>query len=191
MESGTDALETTGTPAAADPGELSIAGQYLTRLLAVATLAALGMLAVIAWQVQSSGRQFDFTGLTTTTFLVGVFWLATAVCSLWRVRLEWSGASLGIVTAGLGLVGVVLRTAVPPSESSRYMGFGAGELASALRFSLVCAGVLFVLWAVWTTMSVARRRWPRVAIAALGAGLVALLVLAWIAVPIYPAYYGD
>lgn len=171
--------------------DLSVAGEYLARLSGVVTAAAVGLLVLVAWRVNSAGGDFEMTGLTMPMLLVGLFWLATFLTSLWMVRLEWSGVSLGLVVGALGSVGFVLGRAVPPdsARAPMYFGLGAGELAVELQFSLICAFVMFVVWAVWASMPVARRAWSRPAVAALGVGLVVLLIGAWSAVPSYPSGY--
>lgn len=169
----------------------SVAGEYLARLLGVVTAAAVGLLVLVAWRVNAAGDDFDMTGLTLPMLLVGLFWLATFLISIWMVRLEWSGVSLALVVAALGTAGFVLGRAVPPESASApmYFGLGAGELSVELQFSLICAFVVFVVWAVWASMPVARRGWSRPAVAALGVGVVVLLLGAWGAVPSYPAGY--
>lgn len=173
--------------------ELSVPGQYLTRLLSLATVAALGLLGLIAWRVDANGDDFEMTGLTMPMLLVGLFWLVAFGVSMWMVRLEVSGISLALVTAALAGVGLVLGRAVPPDSTAapRYFGLGAGELSVELQFSSICAAVVFVVWAVWATMPVARRTWPRPAIAALGVGVLLLLLGAWAAIPSYPSGYID
>lgn len=178
---------------AAHRRELSVGGQYLSRLLALTTVIAIGFLVAVALRVADRGSDFDMTGLTMPMFLVGILWLATFVGSMWMVRLEWSGLSLAVVVGALAFVGTALGRAVPPgsSDAPMYFGFGAGELAVELQFSVICAAVVFVLWAVWATMPVARRWWPRTATAAIAVGLLALLFIAWNAVPSYPPIYMD
>ena len=186
-----DTVASTAAPAtAAHQAELSDAGQYLTRLLSLATAAALGLLTYVGWLVNDAGDNFGTTGLTMPMLLVGVFWLATFATSMWMVRLEWSGISLALVGAALGILGYGLGRAIPPNSAAAptYFGLGAGELAVELQFSLICAALVFVAWAVWATMPVARRSWPRLGIAILGVGIVVLLVVAWRAVPSYPSY---
>ncbi|UDY35852.1 hypothetical protein [Dermatobacter hominis] len=170
--------------------ELSVAGQYLTRLLGLLTLLALGVLAVVSWRVNSDGASFTMTGMTMPMFLVGVCWLATYAVAVWMVRLEWSGTSLALVSAALAATALSLGQAVPPDspDAPPYFGPDAGELAVELRFSLVCAGIVFVAWAVWATMPTARRNWPRPAIAVLGLGVLALIITAWALVPSYPTF---
>lgn len=171
--------------------DLSVAGQYLARLLSVVTVAAVGLLAVAAWRVSTAGDDFDKTGLTMPMLIVGLFWLATFFISMWMVRLEWSGLSLALVVTALGSVGYVLGRCVPPDSGAApmYFGLGAGELAVELQFSLICAFVVFVAWAVWASMPVSRRAWKRPMLAALGGGLVVLLLVAWSVVPSYPSGY--
>jgi hypothetical protein len=172
---------------------LSVPGQYLTRLLSLSTVAALGLLGLIASRVAANGDDFEMTGLTMPMLLVGMFWLVKFVVSMWMVRLEVSGISLALVAAALAAVGVVLGRSVPPEgpAAPMYFAFGADELAVELQFSAVCAVVVFVVWAVWATMPVARRSWPRPAIAALSVAVVLLLLAAWAAVPSYPSGFID
>lgn len=171
--------------------DLSPAGQYLTRLLGVVTAVAFGLLVLVAWRANAAGEDFEMTGLTMPMLLVGLFWLATFLTSMWMVRLEWSGLSLALVIGALGTVGYLLGRAVPPesTDAPMYFGLGAGELAVELQFSLICAFVVFVVWAVWASMPVARRAWSRPAVIALGVGLVVLCLGAWNAVPSYPSGY--
>lgn len=173
--------------------DLSTAGQYLTRLLIVVTLAALGLLGLVAWRVNDSVFDIEMTGLTIPLFLVGLFWLGTFLVSIWMVRLEWSGLSLALVVGALGALGYLLGSAIPPdsTDAPMYFDLGAGELAVELQFSLICASVVYVVWAVWASMPIARRGWSRPAVVALGVGLIVLLVLAWGAVPTYPSVYMD
>jgi hypothetical protein len=172
---------------------LAVAGKYLDRLLIVVTVIALGALALVSWQVHAAGLGFEMMGMGLPLFAVGLAWLATFAVAVWLVRVEWSGLSLALIVVGLGALGNVLGRAVPPGLVEDRMTFApdVGELAFALQFSLVCAVVAFVVWAVWASVPTSRRVAPRRAIAGLGVGIASLLVLAWGAVPAYPPGFVD